>query len=171
MGASEPPFIYEKPSSYAFTGGTALGFNPKSVTEATWTSTPPKAKQNGPLINAKELNRHPDSYFIVPYGNLDWKPMSRHTRAIVFWVRIVQLVLRIFAFLGIAGLLVCVICVKPQGDTLDWIIRIPVCMARLRSETMLTYHSRPLAFSILLTRYTTYLDPRKVELPGLLQAI
>ena len=125
MGA-EPPFIYDKASSYTFSGATNLGFNPKAATQATWAPKQSRPKPNGPLIDAKELNRHPDSYFIVPYGNLNWKPMSRHTRTIVKWVRILQLLLRILAFLGAAGLLVCVICIKPVGSSLDWVIRIPV---------------------------------------------
>ena len=130
MGA-EPPFLYEKPSSYTFSGATNQSFNPTAATQASRAAKQPKPKQDGPLIDAKELNRHPDSYFVVPYGNLDWKPMNRHTKTIVKWVRVFLLILRICAFLGTAGLLVCVICVKPVGDTLDWIIRIPVSISNV----------------------------------------
>ena len=66
MGA-DPPFLYDHPSRYSFTGPTEKGFNPKAASHASWTPRSAPQKRDGPLINSKELNRHPDSYFIV-YG-------------------------------------------------------------------------------------------------------
>ena len=137
MGA-DPPFIYDKPSNYNFSAVTNLGFNPKAATEASWAPKQPKPKPKGPLIDPKELNRHPDSYFIVPYGNLNSKSMSPHTKTIVKWVRIFQLLLRVLTFLGAAGLLVLVICIKPIGSTLDWIVRVPVSSCSLQRNNRLT---------------------------------
>lgn len=54
----EPPFIYDKPSTYTFDGPTSRGFNPKAVTQASWAPKASKAKQDGPLVS---FNRHPDS--------------------------------------------------------------------------------------------------------------
>lgn len=54
----QPPFIYDKPSSYTFGGPTSRAFNPRAVTHASWTPRAPKVKQDGPLIN---FNRHPDT--------------------------------------------------------------------------------------------------------------
>jgi hypothetical protein len=122
----EPPFMYEKPSKYTFAGPLDRGFNPKSVSQTSWTPKESRAKQDGPLIKASELNRHPDSYLIVPYGNVNSKPMSRKTKTVVKWVRILLLLLRICSWLGAAGLLVCVVCIKPIGTTMAWIIRVPV---------------------------------------------
>jgi hypothetical protein len=59
MGKS-PPFLYGPPDAFSFRGPTDPPFNPKAVTQASWTRPPPKKKQKGPLIN---FNRHPDSVF------------------------------------------------------------------------------------------------------------
>ncbi|MCJ1390160.1 hypothetical protein MMC18_003018 [Xylographa bjoerkii] len=132
MGA-DPPFLYDHPSRYSFTGPTEKGFNPKAASHASWTPLPTPQKRDGPLINAKELNRHPDSYFIVPYGQLDWKPLSRNTKDKVNWTRRVLRLFRVCALLGAAGLLVCVICVKGTDSTLGWIIRIAPGLAILHT--------------------------------------
>ncbi|MCJ1408576.1 hypothetical protein MMC19_002651 [Ptychographa xylographoides] len=129
----DPPFLYDHPSRYSFTGPTEKGFNPKAASESSWTPRAPKLKPDGPLINAKELNRHPDSYFIVPYGQLDWKPLNSGTKSRVAWTRWIQLVLRVCALLGAAGLLVCVICIKGVDNTTGWIIRIAPGIAILHT--------------------------------------
>lgn len=62
------PFIYDHPSSYSFTGPSDKAWDPKVVTRASVAASipsPPRPKQEGPLIDAKEFNRHPDSYFVV----------------------------------------------------------------------------------------------------------
>lgn len=61
----EPPFLYDPPSRYSFTGPTEKGFNPKAASQASLLPPRPRPKQEGPLIDTRELNRHPDSYFIV----------------------------------------------------------------------------------------------------------
>ena len=61
----EPPFLYDHPSKYTFGAPSEKSFNPRAVTQASWAPKPTKPKQNGPLINAKEFERHPDSYFVV----------------------------------------------------------------------------------------------------------
>ena len=58
MGNSSPPFLYGPPDAYSFKGPTDHSFNPKAVTQASWTRPPPKKKQKGPLVS---FNRHPDS--------------------------------------------------------------------------------------------------------------
>ena len=50
MGVTQP-FMYDKPSSYNFGSPTSRPFNPKVVTQASWTPAAPKIKQDGPLIN------------------------------------------------------------------------------------------------------------------------
>ncbi|MCJ1404282.1 hypothetical protein MMC11_007507, partial [Xylographa trunciseda] len=132
MGA-DPPFLYDHPSRYSFTGPTEKGFNPKAASHASWTPRPTPQKRDGPLINAKELNRHPDSYLIVPYGQLDWKPLGRNTKDKVNWTRRVLRFFRVCALLGAAGLLVCVICIKGMDTTLGWIIRIAPGLAILHT--------------------------------------
>ncbi|CAD6593866.1 MAG: hypothetical protein ASARMPREDX12_007747 [Alectoria sarmentosa] len=123
MGA-EPPFLYDHPSKFSFSGPTQLpAFNPKAATHASLSLPTPTSKPDGPLINAKEYNRHPDSYYVAPYGNLDWKPMGPHTKSSVKWTRITQLVLRICELIGAVG----------------WIIRVPPGVAVLHTIYG-TYH-------------------------------
>ncbi|KAI4139122.1 MAG: hypothetical protein LQ341_004344, partial [Variospora aurantia] len=122
------PFIYDHPAKYSFTGPTDKAWDPKAVSRASYAASlpqPPRPKQQGPLIDAKDFNRHPDSYFVVPYGNLNWKPMSPRTKKKVQYVRYVQLFLRICQLLGALGLLFCVICIKGTQGTTGWIIRVP----------------------------------------------
>lgn len=62
------PFLYDHPSKYSFTGPTDKVWDPKAVTRASYAASvrsPPRPKQEAPLIDAKEFNRHPDSYFVV----------------------------------------------------------------------------------------------------------
>jgi len=61
MGVA-PPFIYDRPSTYTFGAPTNRGFNPKAVTQASWSSPAPKHKKNGPLV---DFNQHPDSVCIL----------------------------------------------------------------------------------------------------------
>ncbi|KAI4170136.1 MAG: hypothetical protein LQ343_005142 [Gyalolechia ehrenbergii] len=139
------PFIYDQPSKYSFTGPTDKVWDPKAVTRASWAaSVPPlpKPKQEGPLIDAKEFNRHPDSYFVVPYGNLNWKPMSPRTRKKVKYTRTVQLLLRICQLLGALGLLFCVICIKGTKGSTGWIIRVPAGVAILHTIYAIYHLSR-----------------------------
>lgn len=61
----DPPFLYDSPSKFSFTGPTDRAFNPRASTQASWQPPRPKAKPDGPLIDARGFNRHPDSYFVV----------------------------------------------------------------------------------------------------------
>ena len=61
----DPPFLYDPPSKYTFVSPSDRGFNPKAVTQAAWQPKPARPKREGPLINAEEFNRHPDSYIIA----------------------------------------------------------------------------------------------------------
>ena len=130
MGA-EPPFLYDKPSSHSFVSPIDRGFQPKAVTRATTAPSPPKPpKTDRPLINSRDVNRHPDSYLVVPHGNLKWKPLAPHTKSKVKWLRILLLFLYVCSWIGAVGLLVCVICIKPSGDIQDWLIWLPVSRAQ-----------------------------------------
>ncbi|KAL4893142.1 hypothetical protein BDV59DRAFT_202119 [Aspergillus ambiguus] len=130
MGGSSPPFLYGPPSSHSFYGPTDRPFNPKAVTQASWTRPPSKPKPKGPLIN---FNRHPDSYSNIPDGKSRWTPMSPRTKAKVFYGRKVQLVLRILSLLGALGALFCAIVVKNVPAVMVWIIRVAPAVAILHS--------------------------------------
>ncbi|MCJ1351765.1 MAG: hypothetical protein MMC33_001749 [Icmadophila ericetorum] len=132
MGGQQP-FLYDRASQYSFSGPTDKVFDPKAVSRASWTPTAPRPKQEGPLINAKELNKHPDSYVILPYGNINAKPMSPRTKNKVKYTRWMQLLLRFASLLGALGMLFCVICIKGTSTTLGWIIRIPPSVAILHT--------------------------------------
>lgn len=54
----EPPFIYDRPSTYSFGSPTDRGFNPRAATQASWTPKVQRPHPNGPLI---DFNKHPDS--------------------------------------------------------------------------------------------------------------
>lgn len=138
MGA-EPPFLYEHPSKHSFSAPTERGFNPKAISQASLSLPTPRSKPDGLLINSKEFNRHPDSYFVAPYGNLDWKPMSPRTKSRVKSTRITQLVLRNCQLIGAVGMLFCVICIKGTDATTGWIIRVPPGVAILHTVYG-TYH-------------------------------
>ncbi|KAJ5363475.1 uncharacterized protein N7496_009188 [Penicillium cataractarum] len=119
MGRSEPPFIYDRPTTYSFYGPTDPGFNPKAVTQASRAPPPPRPTQKGPLVN---INRHPDSW-----GSLDpkstWTPMSPHTKNRVNYARRTQLALRVLTLLGALGSLFCSIVINNVATTVIWIIR------------------------------------------------
>ncbi|GES57153.1 hypothetical protein ATEIFO6365_0001044000 [Aspergillus terreus] len=128
MGGSSPPFLYGPPASHSFYGPTDRPFNPKAVTEASWTRPAPKPKPKGPLI---DFNRHPDSYCNIPDGKSRWTPMSPRTKAKVFYGRKVQLGFRVLALLGALGSLFCAIVVKNVPAVMVWIIRVAVTVAIL----------------------------------------
>ncbi|KAJ5325038.1 hypothetical protein N7476_003638 [Penicillium atrosanguineum] len=119
MGKSEPPFLYDRPSTYNFHGPTDQGFNPKAVTQASRVREQPKPKQTGPLLN---FNRHPDSWA----SSLDkstWTPMHPNTKNRVKYTRGTQLGLRVLTILGALGSLFCSIVIKDAATTVIWIIR------------------------------------------------
>ncbi|RHZ64440.1 uncharacterized protein CDV56_107210 [Aspergillus thermomutatus] len=121
MGRSSPPFLYGPSSSHSFYGPTDRPFNPKAVTEASWTRPPSKPKQKGPYVS---FNKHPDSYSNFPVGVSRWTPMSPRTKGRVFYGRKVQLGLRVLALLGALGSLFCAIVIKNVAVSIIWIIRV-----------------------------------------------
>ena len=130
MGA-EQPFLYDPPSQ---NGYPHRHFNPKAASQASFERPTPRPKHEGPLI---DFNKHPDSYVIVPYGNLNAKPMSPRTRKRVSYLRWTQLLFRLLELTGAVGMLVCAICVRQVDDTMGWTLRIPVGSA----ISMRTWHS------------------------------
>ncbi|KAI4288420.1 MAG: hypothetical protein L6R35_002317 [Caloplaca aegaea] len=78
------PFIYDHPAKYSFTGPTDKAWDPKAVSRASYAASlpqPPRPKQQGPLIDAKEFNRHPDSYFVVHprYNRMDYPSSGKRS--------------------------------------------------------------------------------------------
>ncbi|KAL3474989.1 hypothetical protein BJX99DRAFT_230697 [Aspergillus californicus] len=130
MGNSSPPFLYGPPDAYNFKGPTDRSFNPKSVTQSSWTRPASKPKPNGPLVG---FNRHPDSYLNIPDGRSQWTPMSPRTKGKVFWGRKVQLALRVFALMGALGSLFCSIVISNAATTIIWIIRVGPAVAILHT--------------------------------------
>jgi hypothetical protein len=126
--SSQPPYIYDPPARYSVVSTEnkdfVKEFDPKSVTRQSWQSTPKKKKPTGPLVN--QINRHPDSYMQLPYGNIGRKAMNPKVKDWVKWTRWLQLFLRLLQFAGAVGLLICVICVRGTQISEGWIIRVPV---------------------------------------------
>lgn len=126
MGGGQP-FLYAARAPVQY---SALdpGFNPKSVTQASYaTPLPPRPKQEGPLLS---FNRHPDSYVVQPYGQLDCKPMSPNTKTKIKWTRSIQLASRILQLLGGIVIMIFVISIKGASDNEGWIIRLPVSVKK-----------------------------------------
>lgn len=137
MGGAGPPFLYDNSKNRS----PDRGFNPKVVTQASWSPRQPRPKQNGPLVN---FNRHPDSvscliaqedwrfvltnaqYQVAAYGRPDVKTMSPRTKDRVKYTRLVQLFLRVCGLLGALGMLFCVICIRDTSVPIAWIIRVAV---------------------------------------------
>ncbi|KAE8145982.1 hypothetical protein BDV25DRAFT_163419 [Aspergillus avenaceus] len=129
MGDSSPPFLYGNPTAYDFRGPTDRPFNPKAVTQASWTRPASKPKPKGPLVN---LNRHPDSYCNLP-DKSKWTPMSPNTKGRVLLGRKVQLGLRVLQLIGALGSLFCAIVIKNAAATMIWIVRVGPAVAILHT--------------------------------------
>ncbi|PKY01680.1 hypothetical protein P168DRAFT_312773 [Aspergillus campestris IBT 28561] len=130
MGGSSPPFLYGSSSAYNFYGPTDRPYNPKAVTQASWTRPQPKPKPKGPLVN---FNKHPDSYSNIPNGKSRWTPMHPRTKSSVIHGRQIQLGLRILALLGALGSLFCAIVIKNVAVTMVWIVRVAPAVAILHT--------------------------------------
>ncbi|KAL3489840.1 hypothetical protein BJX62DRAFT_147738 [Aspergillus germanicus] len=130
MGNSSPPYMYGHPDAFRFKGPTDRPFNPKAVTESSWTRPAPKPKPKGPLVN---FNRHPDSYSNLPDGRSRWTPMSPRTKGKVFYGRRVQLGLRVLALIGALGSLFCAIVIKGVATSIIWIVRVGPAVAILHT--------------------------------------
>ncbi|KAJ5780125.1 hypothetical protein N7457_005285 [Penicillium paradoxum] len=138
MGRSSPPFLYERPSAYNFKGPTDRGFNPRAVTEASWSRPAEKPKKKGPLVN---LNRHPDTW-----GSFNtvssFTPLSHKTKNRVKYARATQLALRVLTLLGALGSLFCSIVIKGAAATVIWIIRTGPIVAILHTIYGIYHNSR-----------------------------
>lgn len=124
----DAPFLYDRPQSWNFGAPTASshGFNPKAATQASWVPRTPKPTSSGPLV---DFNKHPDSYLVVPYGNLNAQSMHPNTKKRVVRARSALLALRWLALLGAMGLLFCVIAINKTTTTVGWIIRVAPAVA------------------------------------------
>ncbi|PWY74382.1 hypothetical protein BO70DRAFT_412698 [Aspergillus heteromorphus CBS 117.55] len=142
MGDNSPPFLYDHVSHNRFYGQPEAPFNPKAVTQASWTRPEPKPQPKAPYV---DLNRHPDSYFTLPDGKSKWTPMSPKTKGRVINGRKVQLGLRVIALLGALGSLFCSIVIKNVATTVVWIVRVGVKLTPLQP-----------AIAILHTLYGIY---------------
>ena len=67
------------------------------------------------------------SYLILPYGNINAKPMNPSIKKWIKWMRIIQLVLRCLELPCAIGLLVLMILIKGVDVAAGWIMRIVVC--------------------------------------------
>ncbi|KAI9769821.1 MAG: hypothetical protein M1840_003815 [Geoglossum simile] len=132
MGA-EPPFLYDPPAKF---NDPHKSFNPKAVTLESCSPKEPKKRRDGPLVN---FNTHPDSYLILPYGQLNVKPMSPRTKTKVKWTRMALLLLRCCQLLGAAALMVTSICIRGTEGSTGWLLRIPPGVAILHT-TYSVYH-------------------------------
>ena len=100
-------------------------FNPRAVTMASREPpSPTKKKQDGPLMN---LNQHPDSYLVLPYGKTDAKPMSSKVKIWVKAARWTLLFFRVLTLFGAVGVLLCGIFIKGAQGTEGYVMRITVC--------------------------------------------
>uniref|UniRef100_A0A093VJL1 Protein translocase subunit SecA n=1 Tax=Talaromyces marneffei PM1 TaxID=1077442 RepID=A0A093VJL1_TALMA len=67
-GSSSPPFLYDPVSQWSFNDyHRGKPFNPKAVTQASWTPRPQSTPQEGPLVN---FNRHPDTPSVAILHNI-----------------------------------------------------------------------------------------------------
>ena len=57
--------MYDHPSKYTFASPNDKSFNPRAATQASWAPPVQRPKHEGPLIESKQFNRHPDSYFVM----------------------------------------------------------------------------------------------------------
>ncbi|KAL4918251.1 hypothetical protein BDW62DRAFT_70088 [Aspergillus aurantiobrunneus] len=130
MGNSSPPFLYGHPDAFSFKGPTDRPFNPKAVTQSSWTRFPSKPRKKGPLVS---FNRHPDSYTNFPDGRSNWTPMSPRTKDKVFYGRKIQLGFRVLALTGGLGSLFCAIVIKNIAASIVWIIRVGPAVAILHT--------------------------------------
>jgi len=98
------------------------------------------------------------SYFILPSGNTDVKPMDPSVKKWIKWMRIVQLVLRCLELLCSVGLLVMMILIRKVDASTGWILRVVVSCGRnvVHSEKVLTSFSLALPFSTQSTVSITW---------------
>ncbi|KAK5112324.1 hypothetical protein LTR62_004287 [Meristemomyces frigidus] len=125
MGASEMPYLYDRPAhqqvAYPYSQ-----FNPKAVTEASYARlsqvSESKQKQEGPLIN---FNRHPDDYEVWQGRQQDYKPLPPNTKKAVVATRWTQFALRLITEVVALGLLVLTVVMEGTNGAATYLLRIP----------------------------------------------
>ncbi|ESZ95691.1 hypothetical protein SBOR_3911 [Sclerotinia borealis F-4128] len=120
----QPPFLYDPVK-------TDWSFDPKVVSRASLSPPAPRPKRpDGPLVN---FNAHPDSYLIVPFGNVGSKSMDPSVKKKVKWSRKLTLVLRCFQLLAAVGLLVMSILITGLDILSGWIMKLAPAIAILHT--------------------------------------
>lgn len=136
MGASDLPYLYDRASNRTSVAYPSNDFNPKAVTEASYTrlstQSIPKPKHEGPLIN---FNQHPDSYVVVSGAQTEHKALPPSTKKAIVSVRWVQFALRLVQESVALGLLVATICIKGTSGAETYLLRIPVSPPALPPPT------------------------------------
>ena len=131
MRASNPS-PYTQPSRYSLVDNSEKEFEAKPAAHASWVSQPQTSRPNGSYISAEHLNRQSESYMIIPASTLHHNPDAKKNKTGGKY-KIFLLLVRICCWLGAAGLLICVVLVRPIGSTMDWVIRAPVSLNGRRS--------------------------------------
>ncbi|QSZ32775.1 hypothetical protein DSL72_002354 [Monilinia vaccinii-corymbosi] len=120
----QPPFLYEPVK-------IDWSFDPKAVSRASLSPPAPRPKRpDGPLVS---FNAHPDSYLVVPHGNVDSKPMDPSVKKTVTWTRKVTLALRCFQVLVALGLLTMSILIMGLDIISGWIMKLAPAIAILHA--------------------------------------
>lgn len=118
------PYLYNAPTRDSIMD-IPDQFNPKAVTMASRAPPSPTKKQpDGPLMN---LNQHPDSYLMLPYGKTNAKPMNPKVKIWVKAARWTQFFFRVLTLFGAVGVLLCAIFIRGAQDTEGYVMRITVC--------------------------------------------
>lgn len=120
------PSSYAQPSKYSLAHNSEAGVETRPAANASWIPKSQIPRPNGPYIPVETLNRYSESYMVIPSNFPDHKSPAKKNHTVVK-CRILLLLVRICSWLGAAGLLVCVVLVRPIGSTMDWVIKAPVC--------------------------------------------
>ncbi|PQE29109.1 P-loop containing nucleoside triphosphate hydrolase protein [Rutstroemia sp. NJR-2017a BBW] len=119
-----PPFLYDPVR-------TDYSFDPKAVSRASLSPPAPRPKRpDGPLVS---FNQHPDSYLIVPYGNINAEPMDPSVKKRVKLTRWALLGLRCVQLPVAVGLLVIMILITGVNASTGWILRVAPGVATLHT--------------------------------------
>ncbi|KAG7149460.1 hypothetical protein HYQ46_001629 [Verticillium longisporum] len=143
MGVQQP-FLYEAMGSRG-SGLPEKSFDPKAVTRASYTSKAPKPKKHdGPLISFNRhpdytpkapkpkkhdgplisFNRHPDAHMVLSHRSTTYLALSPRMKGWIKGLRVLQLILRVFQFIGAAGLLTLLILLTGIPVVVGWVLRI-----------------------------------------------
>ncbi|EEY18224.1 conserved hypothetical protein [Verticillium alfalfae VaMs.102] len=139
MGVQQP-FLYEAMGSR----GSSLpekSFDPKAVTRASYTPKAPKPKKHdGPLIS---FNRHPDAHMVLSHRSTTYLALSPRMKGWIKGLRVFQLILRVFQFIGAAGLLTLLVLLTGIPVVVGWVLRIAPGVVSLHCAYAIYHLSRP----------------------------